>query len=319
MAPIDRMILLHGIANVHGREVPLSLLIDSGCSKSVVYEEWAQQIGLPQREKRHATYAAIADGSLVRVRKEAILDFKIGAYPDRVEVNVIPGRSQNIDGLLGMDWLRRVDPKVSFRLLSLKVKDRNGKEHELTGHKPRGGRQGFCPKHGHQCPDGTRDNGWYSGPGAASPFGYGSGQDFHPPPFQRQQLPPFSRPRTFGFGRSFPMFRPVVAESNPSATCINDTPSVKDDWVDWKLLFPDRRWLPAEPVAITTGNKPSARTIKDGRDSGTEKHHNPTNIIGSKKTKSEAIASEPNSVRGLKGFEPSTGIKRSREKYDLFR
>ena len=148
---------IHGFVRGSRGEVPISILVDTGCDVSCIASDSAKRLGLRTRRMAEPVFSSLADGSLSKVEHESELEFRVDSYTSTVYVTIINGSLQPHDMLLGMDWMIKADPKVSFNPLSFRVRS-GGREHELNAVRPEG-EPFFCGSHGYADPKGHPQSG----------------------------------------------------------------------------------------------------------------------------------------------------------------
>lgn len=97
------------------RSLPLTLLLDTGASSTLLDQEVARRLGV---RNTRSIQGRVADGRTIQAQR-GVLDFlQVGpltvekldtAFMDR------RGREQGYDGLLGMDFLRHFEYRIDFR------------------------------------------------------------------------------------------------------------------------------------------------------------------------------------------------------------
>lgn len=266
------MIVLHGVSITNGRERPIAILVDTGCSKSCMPRQSIRRLGLPTRRLKHSMTARIADGSTYEITFEAKLTFRIGNYKCSLWVHESAGTLQTQDMLLGMEWMSRENPKICFKPLSMKVRG-----HELT---VQSAPHSYCDGHGYNCPEqggglkrpprrgrsrddilrdllGNLRSGGGHGGGYGDGYGMWAGRGFE--------------------GPSIPVFKHTETRNDGHLSCQLAAGVGKQDekaWLDWREIFPDRTWYDPDSNINSQGSMifdaPTKRSHESSRQSDTK-------------------------------------------------
>ncbi|KAK5075905.1 hypothetical protein LTR70_009884 [Exophiala xenobiotica] len=249
------MIILHGVSTSNGREQPLAIMVDTGCSTSCMPRQSIRRLGLPTRRLKHPMRARIADGSTYAITLEAKLTFRIGSYQCTLWVHESAGTLGDQDMLLDMEWMTRENPKICFNPLSIKVRG-----HELT---VRSAPRNYCDAHGYNCPEKGSGRA-FGGDGARPPApGRGRSRD----DMLRDLLGNLRSGGGYeggyggwggrGFGtQPIPVFKHMET-THDYLPCELDTGARKqreEAWIDWRDLFPDRTWYDPDSKVQTQGS-----------------------------------------------------------------
>ena len=105
-----RLLLFQG--NLRGR--PVRVLVDSGASANFVAAPVLEKLKLSWKKKSHADMVKLADGTVLSSDKLAYFPFSVSSYSDKDNFHILPSL-EGFDLVLGMDWLRRVNPRVDWR------------------------------------------------------------------------------------------------------------------------------------------------------------------------------------------------------------
>ena len=108
----DRLLLYAGTMGAKGR--PLRILVDSGATGNFLSGSFLDQYKLPWQKKALADRVKIADGSILSSERLAYLPFTIGSYKDKASFHILQALN-GFDAILGMDWLKRINPGVDWR------------------------------------------------------------------------------------------------------------------------------------------------------------------------------------------------------------
>lgn len=270
------------------------MLLDTGCSSSVMPEERARKLGLSLRRQRVRKFSKIADGSVSPMDFMAILTMRLGpTYTCTLKLDLTVGHLEPYDMLLGMEWMRSVNPKINFKPLSLKIADKHGRSWEIVGMRPPGSPH-YCSNHGYQCEDKGRGVSY----GAPSGLRTGGGGLGHRSPLG-------------GFGQAIPVFRHEDVDIYRLPCTCGNVENGERKWIDWRDLFPDREWYTLAGNPKNEPNIAATETLKLLQD---EKDKLAQSCVH--KTK-ESLG--PRTMPNTKGIMPSVKTKRRRESYDLFR
>lgn len=110
-----RMIIIHAVIPLHGKQQPVAIMVDTGCSNSCMSQASANALRVPKRRLQRPKYAMIADGSRCRITHFTTLDIVVGPFTSQWKFDITPGTLGAEDFLLGLDWLTKYNPKISCK------------------------------------------------------------------------------------------------------------------------------------------------------------------------------------------------------------
>lgn len=216
---------------LHGRQEPVAILVDTGCSDSGIAQSTARALRVPRRRLRRPKYASLADGSTTKITHFTTLDIIVGSFKSKWQFDIMPGTLEPDDFLLGMDWLTKHNPKISFRPLAMQIAH-NGKQHQILAKRPP---KAFCADHGY-----AHHRAKVHGHGRRNP-----GRN------------------VVGVGGMFGLKAVHVGESKAQRDSLTEDDDQGDlsaaVWVDWKEVFPEKSWLPD----ISREGKNSSRHVAE--------------------------------------------------------
>ncbi|KAK5082336.1 hypothetical protein LTR05_007482 [Lithohypha guttulata] len=224
----------------------------------------------------------MADGSTHEIKYETILDIRIGKYRVKWKFEVGAGTLEPQDMLLGMDWLQKLNPQISFRPLALKVNGPDGRSYELIGSPTRD----WCGTHGYE--DEQEAMGALVREGCV--------------PDMAHHMAMVDMAMSVEVDKCSPA---TCVEGNEKGT--KDKASLKEEikWVNWKEIFPGMTWLPSTPNEQAT----TAPTLKVETAKTEARHDNNKVLYKQAQLKPESL----NDVQKLQSTAAKSGSKAAKD------
>jgi len=103
---------------------PAIALIDSGASCCFLNSNFVSQFNIPTRNNKKSREVKLATGIITKAQQQAKrIPIRINTYQDHQRFMVLPLEGNDV--ILGMTWLRRVNPKINWKRELVKLWHRN--------------------------------------------------------------------------------------------------------------------------------------------------------------------------------------------------
>jgi Retroviral aspartyl protease len=124
------MCVLKGLVIHRSRDYPVYILLDSGADSQYVSTAFIRKAQLTVDTTRNtARWVKVANGDYSQVPGETSFTLKMGGYQSRVTASVL--NLSDFDIILGLTWLREVNPVIDWKTLRVEVRDRGGELYAL--------------------------------------------------------------------------------------------------------------------------------------------------------------------------------------------
>ena len=107
----------HGKLLLFQREIrskPVRILVDSGASANFVAATVLDKLKLSWQKKSHADMVKLVEATVPKSDRLTTLPFSVSSYRDNETSHILP-MLEGLDIVLGMDWLKRINPHVDWR------------------------------------------------------------------------------------------------------------------------------------------------------------------------------------------------------------
>lgn len=272
-------LVIHAKIVLRGRRLPVALTVDTGCTESTISEASAKALKVPRQPLRRQKQAMIADGGMIKITHETTLNVQVGSFEWKGTFDISPGTLGSEDFLLGMDFMVKYNPKISFRPLAMRVA-RNGKTHDVLAKRPA---KGWCDNHGYaHNREGDQRHGRHKHRGI----------------FKNEQE-----------NENLCRGTAVTVDSNDHVDLSHA------DWVDWRAILPGKSWLPGIPTAEERSQKRADTTkVKDAGHVKPDHSRNKANVAKAVGKQPEHGQSQTSVAPTLRIREP----RHRPGKFDLF-
>lgn len=124
------MCLFRGDVDFRSHKYPVRILLDSGADRQYVSQKLVNRIGLDVEPLEFGgEWVQTATGTYAQMPGEANFTLFLGEYRSRVQARVL--NMPEFDIILGLAWLREVNPHINWRTLQVEVTDIEGNTHQV--------------------------------------------------------------------------------------------------------------------------------------------------------------------------------------------
>lgn len=119
------LIVMDGV--VHGQKV--KVLIDSGASRVYVAEQCVDRLGLAVSSSPTTENIILPNGSHVPIHGRTSFLLRLGTFHTTIDCRIL--NLPEFDIILGLQWLRAINPQTNWHTLEFKILDQAGTTHIL--------------------------------------------------------------------------------------------------------------------------------------------------------------------------------------------
>ena len=101
------------------------LLIDSGASSNFISQSYVSKNHITSQQTQTAYNITLADGSTYHSNQICRVKVRINSYNDQLTFVIVPTLSAPLDAVLGIQWLKTINPFIDWVKSSLQFRNNN--------------------------------------------------------------------------------------------------------------------------------------------------------------------------------------------------